>query len=476
MPEFHAEPYVYLGGLTHKSALIAWGGFYFRVKKKKGEFKLVDDSDLDHVHPPRKETIGERSEPYGKALVEVRDSQGALVASAETETANHCWVTDLEPNTEYSYRVVVNGEEWGGGDRRDWVAEDDVRGLKPVGGRYVNRFRTFPHPQKPFTGPVNFAVMGDFGVGVKKPSNEKRRQREIAKSLERAVATHDLRFLLTTGDNIYAQKKFLGIPAGGTGDEDDDWFFTFYQPYRYVINRIPVFPSIGNHDSQESEVTDDRIQLADNLYLKERLAGEEKAGRASVGPGLFYKFRFGANIEFVCIDTSREPQQFFLKRLFELPHHRQFLESAFPQDGDRQSSPAWRLPFSHHPRFSAGPRHHNSESMEQLVPLFQRGGVRAAFSGHEHNFQHSAHAGIDYFITGAAGKLRRRKPDQMGRAHTVSWSAQCHFLLVTIEDRRMTVRPVGELTETGEPLELERLTPDGKRVTGPITVSLDRLD
>jgi hypothetical protein len=25
MPEFHAEPYVYLAGLTHKAALIAWG-------------------------------------------------------------------------------------------------------------------------------------------------------------------------------------------------------------------------------------------------------------------------------------------------------------------------------------------------------------------------------------------------------------------------------------------------------------------
>ena len=29
MPEFHAEPYLYLAGPTHKAALIAWGGFYF---------------------------------------------------------------------------------------------------------------------------------------------------------------------------------------------------------------------------------------------------------------------------------------------------------------------------------------------------------------------------------------------------------------------------------------------------------------
>ena len=40
MPEFHAEPYLYLAGLTHKAALIAWGSFYFRVREQKREWKL----------------------------------------------------------------------------------------------------------------------------------------------------------------------------------------------------------------------------------------------------------------------------------------------------------------------------------------------------------------------------------------------------------------------------------------------------
>ena len=61
MPEFHAEPYLFLAGLTHKSALIAWGAFYFRVKERDGDWKLVDDSQLDRVHPPRRESFGARS-------------------------------------------------------------------------------------------------------------------------------------------------------------------------------------------------------------------------------------------------------------------------------------------------------------------------------------------------------------------------------------------------------------------------------
>lgn len=75
MPEFHAEPYVYLPALTHKTGLIAWGAFYFRVTTR-GASKLVDDSDLRYVHPPRKDSIGSRSAPYGPARVEVYDRDG----------------------------------------------------------------------------------------------------------------------------------------------------------------------------------------------------------------------------------------------------------------------------------------------------------------------------------------------------------------------------------------------------------------
>ena len=49
------------------------GGFYFRIRSRKNddEWKLVDDGD--HVHPPRRESIGARSEPFGKARGAVCD-------------------------------------------------------------------------------------------------------------------------------------------------------------------------------------------------------------------------------------------------------------------------------------------------------------------------------------------------------------------------------------------------------------------
>jgi len=307
--------------------------------------------------------------------------------------------------------------------------------------------------------------MGDFGIGVKRDSPT-RRQQKVANALRKTIDSADVRFILTTGDNIYAGVRLLGIPIGGTGDEDDDWFFTYFQPYRYVINRVPVFPSIGNHDADETEERDDRAQVEDNFYLRERLTGgEEAAGRASFCPGLFYRFRYGANIEFVCLDTSKEG--FFRgHRLYEYPKHWEFVETAFPND---QGASLWRIPFCHHPPYCAGPQHGNTKGMQRLIPLFERSGVKVLFAGHEHNFQHSLANGIHYFITGAAGKLRRSAPDRFEAAHTVTWATACHFLLARIEGDKMIVRALGEIDAPDEdPADITRLDPQGRPHVGPI--------
>lgn len=461
MPEFHAEPYLYLPAVTHKSALVAWGAFYFRVSSR-GSWKLVDDDDLKYVHPPRRDSIGARSAPYGPARVEVFDGTGAVVATAQTTATNHCWVTGLAPGTEYTYKVFVKGEEWARGERWDWSATD--KALVQAGGAYDNRFRTHPDPLARGAS-LAFAVIGDFGVGVKTVS-PRRRQQQVADALRRAVDTEDVRLVLTTGDNIYATRKLFGIPIGESGEEDDDWFFTFFQPYRYIINRIPVYPSIGNHDTAETEDQDDRAQVEDNFYLAERISGEEAAGRASFGPGLFYRLRYGADIEFVCIDTSKE--SFFSQRLFEFPKHWEFVDASF-QHAD--GAPLWRIPFSHHPPYSAGPQHYNTSAMTRLLPLFHRAGVRAMFSGHEHNFQHSHADGIDYFVTGAAGKFRGGTPDGFAGARTRSWSADCHFLLARIDGDSLVVRAVGEADARSSALvDIDRRDPSGLLVSGPIHV------
>lgn len=461
VPHFHSEPYLHVAGLSHKSVLIAWGAFYFRTRPN-GAHQLVEADDLQWVHPPRRDTIGARSTPYGPAHVEVRRLDGTLAATASTNTCNHCWVAGLEPDTPYTYTVQVKHEPWARDERWDW--DRHAGGLSQQGRRYHNVFRTLPDPSQPLHAPFTFAVIGDFGTGVRRPSTPTRRQAEVAAALERAVDAHDVRLVLTTGDNIYASRRFL-LWTSDTGDEDDDWFFTYFQPYRYLLNRVPVYPSIGNHDAAEMEEHDDRDQVTDNFYLRERLMADEAAGRASVDPGLFYRFRVASDVEFVCIDTSKEAF-FRFGRLFEHPRHREWLEAAFPAVPD---GVAWRIPFGHHPPYCAGPRHHNTDGMEAVVALFERSGVRAAFSGHEHNFQHARTGGIDYFISGAGSKIRTGRPDDWDGAFTQTWAPTCHFLLVTIDGPAMTVRAIAE-TRDGELVEVVRENVAGDPVAGPMIV------
>jgi 3',5'-cyclic AMP phosphodiesterase CpdA len=142
----------------------------------------------------------------------------------------------------------------------------------------------------------------------------------------------------------------------------------------------------------------------------------------------------------------------------------------------------WKLVFCHHPPFCAGPNHRNTDRMEMLLPLFARAGVRVVFSGHEHNFQHSRHNGIDYLVTGAGSKLDTRRPEHFAEAHTVTWSNHAHFLLVRIEGKTMTVRVIGELDAAGSGptagphsdglRDVPRFTPSGEEVTGPIVLQL----
>ena len=96
-----------------------------------------------------------------------------------TLATNWCWVTGLRPNTRYTYDVTVKGEAWARDERWDW-RPGETQGLVQDGGRYRNSFRTFPGPSDPLPSPFSFAVIGDFGTGIKKPSSRTKRQREVA--------------------------------------------------------------------------------------------------------------------------------------------------------------------------------------------------------------------------------------------------------------------------------------------------------
>lgn len=420
----HREPYLTLAAVTEMSALITWGAFFFDVtgEEMDGRFKLINDKDLKFLNPPRKTTIGESSDTYGTATLEVWEEGGGgepvkvPVDPKPGERLNHAWVTGLKPDTTYRYRLTVMGDPWADDERRDWVVKGSKQGMILNKGRYENVFRMYPPADQP-TPDFAFAVIGDYGRGVKDASTQTTRQREVAAALYRAVEEKGVRFVLTTGDNVY-----------GGGGMDSDWFFSYYQPYRYVINRVPVYPSCGNHDTGESEgggeneFSDDYAELLDNFYIRQRfLSDKGDEGDALKETGLFYDFNFGRDFQFVSIDTAE--QESGEPRPFERTENLDFVKQIIP-DAQGAAPEVWRIPFFHHPAFCYGPEHGNTQKViDKLVPIFEKGGVRLVLSGHEHNLQMMKRNGVNYVLTGGAGEVRTGGLSPGAKNDNVAWSA-----------------------------------------------------
>jgi hypothetical protein len=113
----------------------------------------------------------------------------------------------------------------------------------------------------------------------------------------------------------------------------------------------PVLPTVGNHDAGYSESSDDRDQLADNMFLDERFRPEVETGAASLSPGFFYRFEVGANLEFICIDTSIAGG---IEHYFDDPAHARWVRDALrgggasgklrtepPRDFEQAGTRAW---------------------------------------------------------------------------------------------------------------------------------------
>ncbi|MCA1716172.1 MAG: metallophosphoesterase [Actinobacteria bacterium] len=171
-----------------------------------------------------------RSLVFGVAEPSARDQ---YVQNVSARSAVIAWMSE-EPGAGFvQYGETPELEHEQGDGRIGKRHAVTLFGLRP-GSRYYYRvagaqktasFRTAPEgPGSGFT----FAVVGDSGTGSKA-------QLAVAGLLERMEP--DL--ILHTGDVVY--------PKGDDADYDPK----FFAPYRRIIESVPIFPSLGNHDVDE---------------------------------------------------------------------------------------------------------------------------------------------------------------------------------------------------------------------------------
>ncbi|MBM3811325.1 MAG: hypothetical protein FJW20_06780 [Acidimicrobiia bacterium] len=377
----------YVGDAGPDSALIAWG-----TTSGSGN------------------TIGRDSRSHGKAVVTIGGKQ-------HSTSKNWIRVNGLAPDRDYAYQLTIDGNAAGEGELRTWPMKAER---------------------------LSFFVIGDYGSG-------KKEQFEVAEAMRRQLqrqyrTDNPARFVLTTGDNIYGRGFSLFL--WGTGNKDSDWESRFFTPYREILRRIPFFPSLGNHDGNESERSEDLAVYLDNFFFP--------GGK----PARYYKFSYGGLADFFALDST-------VNRMDGYPepgYGPGSPQTAWLEEALKASRARWKIVYFHHPPFTAGPQHEPSlEKLRHWVELFRRYGVQVVFNGHEHNLQIAEKTAVtgpvQYVLTGSGGKLREGDISKTVKSSGIAaWTAQRHFLAVEIRGDRMEIKalgpePVRLVSAEGKPVE-----------------------
>jgi hypothetical protein len=239
---------------------------------------------------------------------------------------------------------------------------------------------------------VRFAVIGDSGTGD---------QYEYDVARQMIASRHEFPYdmVLMLGDNIYGRQN------------PQDFVEKFEQPYRPLLEAgVRFYASLGNHDDQRNR-----------LYQPFNMGGQR-----------YYTFA-RKNVRFVVLDSDfLDPKQ-----------------AAWIDETLKSSHDEWKICYFHHPLYSDGSRHGSQVDLRVLLePIFIRYGVNVVFSGHDHIYERlKPQRGIYYFVSGAAGQLR--KGDLRRSEMTAAFFDQDQsFMLVEIAGTSLSFQAVSRTGKT----------------------------
>jgi len=243
---------------------------------------------------------------------------------------------------------------------------------------------------------VKFAAIGDNGTGD-------RPQYEVADQMTKLQSTFPFDLVIMLGDNMYGGQK----PA--------DFVKKFEEPYRTLLGRRVKFQaSLGNHDRPEN--------VGYELY---NMNGQR-----------YYTY-VRKNVRFFALDTTLMDR----KQL-------DWLDA-----GLKDSREDWKICYFHHPLYSNASRHGASVDLRLLLePLFVKYGVNVVFSGHDHVYERlKPQQGIYYFVSGAAGQLRKGNMEPSDQT-AASFDQDQSFMLMEVAGDEMffeSVSRTGRIVDSG---------------------------
>lgn len=228
------------------------------------------------------------------------------------------------------------------------------------------------------TQDLSFLVVGDWG---KRGVGELR----VASAMAWCAANSHCRFVISVGDNFY--------DYGVVDADDPQWRVAYEDVFVGKSLDVPWYAVLGNHD-----------------YIGNPAAEIEYSARSTRWrmPAYFYKTREaladGSSADFFFIDTNMFVYPREAKDITGIDLRTQigWLSAAL-----NSSDARWKFVVGHHPVFSGGERHGDTDILvSRLKPLLEQNGVQAYFNGHDHNLQHIQVDGVHYLTSGSGFETR----------------------------------------------------------------------
>ena len=278
---------------------------------------------------------------------------------------------------------------------------DALRGIGAITAAALVR-PSFAFAQ-PVKTSIRFTVLGDWGTGDAKGNG-------IAMQMARAHGVAPLDFVIAAGDNIYPD---------GSGR---NFLKNFESPFASLLKeRMKFYAVLGNHDVRDGRQDQRQYPLF------------------NMGGQCYYTVKQGDGLaEFFMLDSTDFDS----------------VQAAWLDGALKASTAKWKIAVFHHPIYSSGETHGSDVGLrKKLEPLFVKYGVKAVFSGHDHLYERTKpQHGIQYFVTGAGGKVRRGDTNLKSPFRALSFDDDNHFMQVEVDDSKIafkTISRTGDVIDSG---------------------------
>jgi acid phosphatase type 7 len=271
-----------------------------------------------------------------------------------------------------------------------------------------------PSEQKPVdlklnvSVPFRFVAYGD--TRFHDPNDSEAANPAVRLALVKAIAAANPAFVCFTGDIVY------------NGDDVNDWKIWDSETSIWRDKKIPIYPSLGNHD----------------LHGREKIAlGNYFQRFPALKNSRYYSVRAANTLTLVldsALPETEGPQgQWLASKLDNIPSDVNVVFLIFHHPPYTSSSDEKKFGGGHSAR---SPEQQLAKVLEDRQPQAR---VRfVVFSGHVHNYERHEHGGVTYFVSGGGAAHAypiERAPDDPVQSKQVNY----HYLLVEVDDKQLKV-------------------------------------